>query len=318
MARAQARRRAEPVLGRRRVRRSPGTRARRGPSVVRCHRDRGPVAGSTPRTGHTRDALISPPAAPTRTPSSPSSRPRGTTTCCASATPCSSSEVASSARSARAFDHRTARRPALGAKRVDRRRRRRCARHRRCARNLIDHGESGPLPTLIGWLHAPRRSGDRRVGAAAFRRRLAAGRQRLLPADPRHLRPVRPAAARTREAAIETVLAHTEDDRWLRAPRRLQRLQRPGRHPSALAGRPADRLRRAESGRRWAKGQLAADRCDRWIDGAGFGFAPDAADERSVPGLQGTEMWLAIVWLLSRLPGCVRRARLPAPRRSPP
>jgi acetyltransferase-like isoleucine patch superfamily enzyme len=32
----------------------------------------------------------------------------------------------------------------------------------------------------------------------------------------------------------------------------------------------------------------------RWVDGQGFGFAPD-----DVPGLQGTEMWLAVIYIAS-------------------
>ena len=48
-----------------------------------------------------------------------------------------------------------------------------------------------------------------------------------------------------------------------------------------------------------------------WVDGQGFAFAPSltgvvgwgqnvhSSDERAVPGLQGTEMWLAIIWLLT-------------------
>ncbi|SIT68447.1 DapH/DapD/GlmU-related protein [Microbacterium sp. RU33B] len=45
--------------------------------------------------------------------------------------------------------------------------------------------------------------------------------------------------------------------------------------------------------------RLLADALDHWD--AGFAFHPGAAD--AAPGLQGTEMWLAIVWYLSDLVG---------------
>ncbi|ADB34907.1 putative acetyltransferase protein [Kribbella flavida DSM 17836] len=67
-------------------------------------------------------------------------------------------------------------------------------------------------------------------------------------------------------------------------------------HPLWLAGKQTE-YGRAE-GRRWAQDQLA-EILTRWTDGAGFAFAPDAADDQSVPGLQGTEMWLAVIWLLA-------------------
>jgi hypothetical protein len=66
-------------------------------------------------------------------------------------------------------------------------------------------------------------------------------------------------------------------------------------HPLWLAARQTDRGR--DEGRRWAEAALAGI-LGRWVDGQGLAFAPDGSDDRSVPGLQGTEMWLAIVWLL--------------------
>src|SRR5215207_6162858 len=64
----------------------------------------------------------------------------------------------------------------------------------------------------------------------------------------------------------------------------------------------ADRHAQAERRRRLAETgdiELAlAGVLGRWVDGHGLAFAPDGSDDRSVPGLQGTEMWLAIVWLL--------------------
>jgi hypothetical protein len=67
-------------------------------------------------------------------------------------------------------------------------------------------------------------------------------------------------------------------------------------HPLWLAARQTD-FGRTE-GKIWAETMLSGI-LDRWVDGAGFAFAPDGTDDRSIPGLQGTEMWLAIIWLLS-------------------
>lgn len=52
---------------------------------------------------------------------------------------------------------------------------------------------------------------------------------------------------------------------------------------------------------------LLAQAISRWEDGAGFGFQAQhpvtRVQAQSTPGLQGTEMWLAIIWLLSDLVG---------------
>lgn len=47
--------------------------------------------------------------------------------------------------------------------------------------------------------------------------------------------------------------------------------------------------------------ELLADALDHWVDGEGFAFGP--GDQHAVPGLQGTEMWLAIIWYLADLIG---------------
>jgi hypothetical protein len=53
--------------------------------------------------------------------------------------------------------------------------------------------------------------------------------------------------------------------------------------------------------------RLLRDALDHWIDGQGCGFQarhPNTAGlPATVPGLQGTEMWLAIVWYLADLAG---------------
>lgn len=54
--------------------------------------------------------------------------------------------------------------------------------------------------------------------------------------------------------------------------------------------------------RAWAESQLAAV-LPRWENGRGFGFGSGPAGPGPEPGLQGTEMWLAIVWYLADLLG---------------
>ncbi|PIM69422.1 acetyltransferase [Streptomyces sp. JV178] len=52
----------------------------------------------------------------------------------------------------------------------------------------------------------------------------------------------------------------------------------------------------------WADAQLTRT-LSRWHDAQGFGFGPGTSGPGPEPGLQGTEMWLAIVWLLADLVG---------------
>jgi acetyltransferase-like isoleucine patch superfamily enzyme len=93
------------------------------------------------------------------------------------------------------------------------------------------------------------------------------------------------------EAAIRTLLAHSQDQRvftgdGFNACNVLDVV-----HPLWLAGKQTDYGRAA--GREWAERMLTVI-LDHWVDGAGFAFTPGGT-----PGLQGTEMWLAIIWLLT-------------------
>ncbi|QNE18827.1 acyltransferase [Kribbella qitaiheensis] len=163
------------------------------------------------------------------------------------------------------------------------------------ARNLNDHNDPGPLSTLIGWLttHADPRTGlwgqpdpDNgwlQVVNGFYRLTRGTYAQFGLPLP-------------YPEAAIRTVLTHTQDRRHFtgnayNACNILDVI-----HPLWLAGHQTD-FGRAD-GKRWAESTLESI-LPRWVDGAGFAFAPDGTDDRAIPGLQGTEMWLAIIWLLS-------------------
>jgi acetyltransferase-like isoleucine patch superfamily enzyme len=163
------------------------------------------------------------------------------------------------------------------------------------ARNTYDHGDPGQLFTLMGWLTARAdpesgmwgtpHPGDGWLQVVNGFYRLTRGTyaQYGLPLP-------------YPEAAIRTLLVHSQDKRvfsgtGFNACNVLDVI-----HPLWLAGKQTG-FGRAE-GRRWAEQMLTAI-LGRWVDGAGFAFAPDSGDERAIPGLQGTEMWLAIIWLLT-------------------
>ncbi|KAA9089645.1 acyltransferase [Microbacterium radiodurans] len=97
------------------------------------------------------------------------------------------------------------------------------------------------------------------------------------------------------EAVVDTVLRHVRDDRWF-APDRLDACNvLDVAHPLWLT--------RASGYRADEVGAVAADLLDHALDGwhAGAGMAFRLAGDD--PGLQGTEMWLAIVWYLADLLG---------------
>ena len=106
------------------------------------------------------------------------------------------------------------------------------------------------------------------------------------------------------DRVIDTVLEHLADPTYFAPDRQNACNVLDVAHPLWLAARQTDHRRpeilaRAE--------QLLVDAVAHWQPGQGFGFhaprpgAPGVPD--SVPGLQGTEMWLAIIWLLADLLG---------------
>ncbi|MFD9290170.1 acyltransferase [Streptomyces sp. NPDC060030] len=105
------------------------------------------------------------------------------------------------------------------------------------------------------------------------------------------------------ERVIDTVLEHARDVRYTRPERQNACNILDIAHPLWLTRQSGYRTEEADALAR----RLLADALTHWTPGQGFGFqapltgAPVHAE--SVPGLQGTEMWLAIVWYLADLTG---------------
>jgi acetyltransferase-like isoleucine patch superfamily enzyme len=102
------------------------------------------------------------------------------------------------------------------------------------------------------------------------------------------------------ERVVDAVLDHARDPRYFGAGQENACNVLDVAHPLWLCtrqlGTGSGGYRSAEI-RAWAERQLAAA-LPRWQDGRGFAFGPGTE-----PGLQGTEMWLAIIWLLADLTG---------------
>jgi acetyltransferase-like isoleucine patch superfamily enzyme len=107
------------------------------------------------------------------------------------------------------------------------------------------------------------------------------------------------------ERVVDAVLDHARDARHFGPGRENACNVLDVAHPLWLCtqqlGRGADGYRSGEI-HDWAERQLTTV-LPRWQDGRGFGFGPGAVGPGPEPGLQGTEMWLAIVWYLADLLG---------------
>ncbi|MFL5997223.1 MAG: acyltransferase, partial [Streptomyces sp.] len=107
------------------------------------------------------------------------------------------------------------------------------------------------------------------------------------------------------ERVVDAVLDHARDARHFGPGRENACNVLDVAHPLWLCtqqlGRGAGGYRTGEIGD-WAERQLTTV-LPRWQDGLGYGFGPGAAGPGPEPGLQGTEMWLAIVWYLADLLG---------------
>ncbi|MGI5367061.1 DapH/DapD/GlmU-related protein [Streptomyces iakyrus] len=104
------------------------------------------------------------------------------------------------------------------------------------------------------------------------------------------------------ERVIDTVLDHARDPRHFTPGRENACNVLDVIHPLWLCARQTPH--RGEEARAWATSQLSAA-LGRWHPGQGFGFGPtsDGTGPGREPGLQGTEMWLAIIWLLADVAG---------------
>jgi len=168
----------------------------------------------------------------------------------------------------------------------------------------LDHGERGAFEAYFGWLltHV-----DPATGMWGHPRaedgllQIVNGYYRLTRGSFAQFGVPLPFA----ERAVDTVLAHTRDARFFEPESLTACNVLDVAHPLWLL-RPQAGVYRSEEIRRLASGLLDAA-LGNWIDGEGFGFqAPSSANGLtgdSAPGLQGTEMWLSIVWLLADLLG---------------
>ncbi|MFJ2543937.1 acyltransferase [Microbacterium sp. NPDC087589] len=105
------------------------------------------------------------------------------------------------------------------------------------------------------------------------------------------------------ERVVDTVLGHARDRRWFGPGMRNACNVLDVVHPLWLtrgAGHRADEVQSLAE-------RLLSDTLQMWVPGEGFGFREPSATARGLaeiePGLQGTEMWLAIVWYLADLLG---------------
>lgn len=105
------------------------------------------------------------------------------------------------------------------------------------------------------------------------------------------------------ERVVDTVLDHARDPRWFAPGARNACNVLDVAHPLWLV---------RGTGHRSAEVQglaelLLSDALQMWVPGEGFGFRESSSMTRGLaetePGLQGTEMWLSIIWYLADLLG---------------
>ncbi|MFF5960963.1 acyltransferase [Streptomyces luteogriseus] len=170
--------------------------------------------------------------------------------------------------------------------------------------NLRAGGEAaapGALEALFGWLHT---HADPWTGMWGSPTR-EAGRLQMVNG---HYRLTRGSFAQFGlpvpypERVVDTVLDHARDPRHFAPGRENACNVLDVIHPLWLCARQT--THRSEEARSWAASQLTAA-LGRWTPGGGFAFGPtaDGSGPGREPGLQGTEMWLAIVWLLADVVG---------------
>ncbi|HEY8280985.1 MAG TPA: acyltransferase [Leifsonia sp.] len=105
------------------------------------------------------------------------------------------------------------------------------------------------------------------------------------------------------ERVVDTVLAHVQDARYFRPDLHDACNILDVAHPLWLTRSSGYRAPEVEQASR----RLLEAALERWVAGEGFGFRARSIDDpsrtASIPGLQGTEMWLATIWYLADLLG---------------
>lgn len=174
-----------------------------------------------------------------------------------------------------------------------------------CAANMLDHSDAfdddgaGPLLTLLGWAVAradPRTGlwGKEVPGSESPRLQAVNGFYRLTRGLFAQFGLPLPYPVET----IDTVLLHAADP-YLSTPAGWTACNVLDiAHPLWLASQQTSH-RRGEIAE-WAREALE-QAIGQWVPGEGMAFAPRSEGADGVPGLQGTEMWLSIIWLLSDL-----------------
>ncbi|WP_285245987.1 acyltransferase [Pseudarthrobacter sp. efr-133-R2A-89] len=103
------------------------------------------------------------------------------------------------------------------------------------------------------------------------------------------------------ERLVDTVLGHAADPRYFSTGRQNACNVLDVVHPLWLARKQT--THRGQDARDWAAAQLD-QALSRWQSGAGMAFSASPENSRdNTPGLQGTEMWLSIIWYLADLLG---------------
>ncbi|MDR6987394.1 acetyltransferase-like isoleucine patch superfamily enzyme [Paenarthrobacter nitroguajacolicus] len=158
---------------------------------------------------------------------------------------------------------------------------------------------AGSLETLFGWLlgHVNPSAGTWGTPAADTRLKVVNGYYRLTRGTFAQFGLPVPHA----ERLVDTVLEHADDARYFSPGRQNACNVLDVVHPLWLVSKQT--AHRREEMMAWAGNQLK-EALIRWETGKGMAFsaAPESGDHH-LASLQGTEMWLAIVWYLADLLG---------------
>jgi len=102
------------------------------------------------------------------------------------------------------------------------------------------------------------------------------------------------------EKAIDTILLHTEDAEFFGADRGNACNVLDVVHPLWLCLKQTDHRR--DEAQNWMRARLPLA-LQQWQQERGMAFDPRAETDSGQPGLQGTEMWLSIIYLMADLLG---------------